>query len=83
MIDDAGNRDGVWFVVLRAADGGQADVWWQEVAGTNGLTVSDEQENVDSVTATLTGATIGVSALRQDQADGSVLLSYDITPVAV
>lgn len=83
VIYDAGSARGGWFVVLRAADSAQADVWWAQVAETNGLTVSEEVENPSdgSRSATLTGATMSaIAALVPEASDDSVLLSYDLTP---
>lgn len=81
VIDDAGDRGGVWFVVLRAADAEQADQWWTEIVQASGMSVNDEHENENGeFSAALLAPTIAVNALRVPQADGSVLLSYDITP---
>ena len=86
VIYDASSARGGWFVVLRAADAAQAEVWWAEVPAANGLIVSDESTNESdgSRSATLTGPTISaIAVLVPDTSDGSVLLSYDLTPQAL
>lgn len=81
VIDDAGERsDGEWFVVLRAPDQPSANAIWEAIVSAGGFTVVDPATGEDGgVSADLTSQTLEVSALTLPQADGAVLLSYDIS----
>lgn len=84
VVDDAGERGGAWFVVLRAADEAQAETWWDEIVASNGFFVRDEEDLPDGGrAATLAAGTLAVQAVTVPQSDGSVLLSYDIATVIV
>lgn len=79
VVDDAGKRGDMWFLVLRAADEAEAESWWSEVIAGSGFVVSDDAETGDGGrSATLTATALTVTALSIPQEDGSVLLSYDI-----
>ena len=80
QISDAGERSPTqWFVVLSAPDRAAADAEWERVIADNGFTVDETDASGDGgVTAHLTGPTLSVDALLIPDADGSVLLSYDI-----
>ena len=83
VIDDAGERGpGSWYVVLRADDAPQADDWWTQIAGSSGFEVRGEEPSDDGGrSAKLISPNLSVLALTIPQADGSVLLSYDLGPV--
>jgi hypothetical protein len=84
VVDDAGERGGAWFVVLRAADEAQAETWWDEIVASNGFFVRDEEDLPDGGrAATLAAGTLAVQAVTVPQSDGSVLLSYDIATLIV
>jgi len=80
VIDDVGERSsGSWFLVLRAADARAADAQWQTVIRSSGFTVADSAATPEGgVSARLSNQRLVVDALTLPQADGSVLLSYDI-----
>ena len=80
VIDDAGERSATsWFVVLRAKDAAGASALWDAVVAGSGFTVTDAAETPEGGTsAVLTNAALSVTALTVPDADGSVLLSYDI-----
>lgn len=80
IIDDAGARgDTAWFVVLRATDEAAAAQLWEEILSLGNLVESDRVETAEGgIAATLTGATMLVTAVTIPQSDGSVLLSYDL-----
>lgn len=79
-IDDAGERSAsAWFVVLRAPNRAGADALWQSVISQSGFTVSASDESGDGgISAHLDGGGLSVEALLIPNADGSVLLSYDL-----
>lgn len=81
VIDDTGERSrDEWFVVLRAPDQQSANAIWEAVVSAGGFTVVDPVTGNDGgVSAELTSQTLEVSALTLPQADGAVLLSYDIS----
>lgn len=83
-IDDAGARGGgVWYLVLRATDAADADALWNDVIAEGSFTASDELTTAEGGrAATLTGATLRITAMTLPQSDGSVLVSYDITRTA-
>ncbi len=81
VIDDAGQRgDRIWFVVLKPANETEGEQWWDSIIDTNGFTVRDEEPTTNGGTsATLASNMLTVTATSiHDEADGSVLLSYDI-----
>lgn len=80
VIDDAGERSATsWFVVLRAKDAAGASALWNAVVAGSGFTVTDAAETPEGGTsAVLTSAALSVSALTLPEADGSVLISYDV-----
>lgn len=84
VVDDAGTRGyGVWFLVLRAEDEAAANALWDAIVTDSGFVVSDESETTEGGrAATLTSDALAVQALTMPDADGSVLLSYDITAIA-
>ncbi len=81
-IDDTGEREpGNWFVVLRAADAAQAELWWKRIIRKNGFTATSSERTDDGGrSATLRSAALTVDALTIVQDDGSVLLNYDLGP---
>lgn len=84
VVDDSGTRGyGVWFLVLRAEDEAAAHALWDAIVAGSGFAVSDESETTEGGrAATLTSDALAVQALTMPDADGSVLLSYDITALA-
>lgn len=84
VIDDAGERgEGVWFVVLRAADASAAQQLWDAVASAGGFTLGDEIETSEGgKSASLSSGALVGEALTLPQSDGSVLLSYDLRRAA-
>lgn len=80
-IDDAGARSEFeWYVVLRAANGTQADALWDRIIEDGAYAVDDESQNDDGGrSALLTNDELTVSATTIPEADGSVLLSYDLS----
>ena len=85
VIDDAGARgDTAWFLVLRASDPVIAEQQWQEIVSMGAFSESEATETSDGGrTATLTSTALVVTALTLPQADGSVLLSFDLTATGV
>ncbi|WP_053385890.1 hypothetical protein [Leucobacter japonicus] len=82
-VDDAGERSAsAWFVVLRAPNRTGADALWQGVITQSGFTVSTSEETGDDgISAHLDGAGLSVDALLIPNADGAVLLSYELALV--
>ncbi len=80
-IYNTGERsDSEWFLVLKATDAEAARVIWDAIVQQNMFSVSDEATTSDGgVSATLTSESLAVQALTITDADGSVLLSYDLT----
>lgn len=80
VIDDVGERDeSNWYLVLRAPDAAQADVLWDTFIEENSLAPSEEMETGEGGrSATLVTSSYVISALTLPDADGTILLSYDI-----
>lgn len=70
---------GSWFVVLHAQDATAAEVIWQAIIEDNAFTVQDLGESSDGGQhASLSSASLSVTAVTIPQSDSSVLLSYDL-----
>ncbi|UOR03108.1 hypothetical protein MUN77_07380 [Leucobacter allii] len=68
-----------WFLVLRAADAATAEAWWQSVIDASGFVVGASGTTPEGGrTASLASDGLTAEALLLPEADGSVLLSYDI-----
>lgn len=80
-IDDAGERSAnEWYLVLSAKDRAVADELWQSISSASEFAESERSETSDGgVAASWVNIALSVTALQIPQADGSVLLSFDIT----
>ena len=80
-IDNVGTRGhGTWYLVLRAADEDEAAVLWDEVVAAGSFVQSDGMETTEGgIAATLSSGELTVDAMTLPEADGTVLVSYDIT----
>lgn len=84
VIDDTGVIEGGRsFIVLRAESADDAAALWDRVVAEGGFTAQDQVETTEGgIAAMLVKPGVEVSALTLPQADGSVLLSYDIVQSA-
>lgn len=80
VIENTGERGtGQWFLVLRASDGDEAQLWWNEIIDRSGFEVSEEAETPEGgMAAALELAGLSVQGVTIPQADGTVQLSYDL-----
>lgn len=68
-----------WYLVLEAADAAAAAALWEEIIARNEFSVSDEVETTEGgAAAVLTTNVLTVQALTIPQANGSVLVNYDL-----
>lgn len=80
-IYNAGERNSEqWFVVLKTADTATGEALWSSIIELNAFAVADETDTSEGgVAATLTQGPLTVQAMSIPNADGSVLLSYDVS----
>ena len=80
-IYNAGERNSEqWFVVLKTTDTATGDALWSSIIELNAFAVADETETSEGgVAATLSQGPLTVQAMTIPNADGSVLLSYDVS----
>ncbi|MFV0435134.1 MAG: hypothetical protein ACK5LO_14320 [Leucobacter sp.] len=79
VIDDTGQREDSWFVVISAPDQTTADTYWNRIIADGHFAVADLSESdIGDRTATLTSPDLEVAAVMMPQTDGTILLNYDI-----